>query len=333
MRITGYNEWPLWAQPRGPILGYILRRVTVPAPCWARTVGGLLALSFVTSLLLVSLVLYDNGSFDDLFAEDEPGLFIVLYPLLALFEFGAVIGAMGQVAMLGLTAPGASDDDQRQTWEMAKVTSAGADLVTRARWAALLYRMRLTLILLVAARLMFAAQAAIEGLTFWETYGPALEDAHAVPPSWMAVGLLGLLAGTLVIMPPVVVGFSAALGLWLSTFFRRRWMLQIAQQVVFYTLLIVGTLSMIAGWSALDGSFQERFGSGLKAQGAVLLMCVTGDQGMRLLNAEALVTMATGVDYGAWLSVPLLAAAGGLLFATRRLMRWAAGRAARAGRE
>ena len=327
---------PDWMNPHHPVTRMVLRHAPMTSSHrWARWIGGGLSLLFVAAIVVSSVMAYWDGALDELFLSGEAWWFVVPYFPLLLLQAGLLMGAPRQVFGLGLTLSGTPTDVQRESWELVKVTSAGAALVTRARWIALLYRVRGLLIVILALRLVFALTIVFRMVVSWDRLRAALVDgAPGLPPGLGLALVIVLLVGTQVIFPALLL-FAASYGVFASVIIpRHRYGLWVVlhQGIVFIAMLVF-SVTMLVGWSALFPRQWTVYYRGNWRIVSVFAMLVTGDQGLRLLSWDALLEIIGGVEYGVWLGVPLLALAVILVALSIGLLRWAARRAARPGRE
>jgi hypothetical protein len=315
-----------------PVLATVLQRSYRSQPLWMRSIGAVYSLGMLAGTLFFTLELHRQNLLDGVFDEDEPALYVMLYAPVALIQLAMVLTMVAQVVAVGLTRPGASSDVQRQTWEMTKVTSHGAELVVRARWIALLYRARLVLAFFVGVRLVFAVQIVAQIAADQGMVRAALAEGSPALPPGLDLALLGVLVLVLVALPLVTFAMIAALSLWLETVFSVRFFLQVVQVVL---IVVTGTamfVLLVIGWTALETHEGTLWPGGGWQWWGVFGMAVTGDLGLRLMNLDRLLALVNRVDGGVWLALPLLAVLAAEVWLTRCALHWAAVRAGRAGK-
>ncbi len=327
---------PDWMSRDHPVTRMVLRHAPMTSPHrWARWIGGGLGALYIALITASSVMAYWNGALDELFLKGEAWWFVVAYFPLLLLQAGLLMGAPRQVFGLGLTLSGTPADVQRESWEMVKVTSDGASLVTHARWIALLYRVRILLTAILGLRLLFALIIVFQMVVSWDRLDMALGvGAPGLPPLLGWILVLVLVVGTQVIFPALLL-FATSYGVFVSTVIshQRRGLLIVIHQGIVFVALLAFSATMLIGWIAL---FPHQWAASYREDwriGSVFAMLVTGDQGLRLLSWETLLKIISGVDYGIWLGVPLLALALALIVWSIGLLRWSARRAARPGRE
>ncbi len=327
---------PDWSSPHHPVTRMVLRHASPSTSVrWVRWIGQGLSVLFVAATLVSSLVAYRDGSLDDLFLPGEAWWFVIPYFFLLLVQAGTLIGAPRQVFGLGLTLPNVPVDVQRESWELVKVTSGGASLVTHARWIVLLYRMRGLLLVILAARLWFGLALAFRAALGWDALHTALaEGAPGLSPTLGAALLAVFLVGVQLIFPALLL-FLASFGVYTSTVIprQRSGLLIVLHQGGVFGAMLLFSAAMLAGWSAALFPHQwiVRWDSWQLV--GVFAMLVAGDQGLRLLSWDALLRMIAGVKNGIWLGVPLLALALILIALSFGLLHWSARWASRPGKE
>jgi hypothetical protein len=327
---------PDWSSPHHPVTRMVLRHASPSTTMrWARWIGYGLSGLFVAGTLLSSVVAYRDGSLDDLFLPGEASWFVIPYFFLLLVQAGTLIGAPRQVFGLGLTLPSAPVEMQRESWELVKVTSAGASLVTRARWVVLLYRMRGLLVVILVARLWFGLAVVFRALMAPDALRAALAQGAPGLSSELGMGLVVIFVAGVQLMFPALLLFSTACGVCTSTVIRRErsGLLVVLHQGGALVAMLLFSAAMLAGWSAALFPHQWTVRWDAWDLVSVFAMLVAGDQGLRLLSWDALLRTIAGVDNGIWLGVPLLALALSLIALSVGLLRWSARRAGRPGKE
>ena len=147
-RFTG--QLPIWARTEHPLLRYELARVAGRLP---RRTQYLRALWIV----LFGFVLVGGGYLIATgFLREPPGqnptesaLNIVFWPML-------VIQMLLSVVAMAITGGTVAEEVRRQRWDNLRATEVGAEMTVRTRWAAVFYRIRglLAVVLLVRAGLI-----------------------------------------------------------------------------------------------------------------------------------------------------------------------------------
>src|SRR5260221_1954875 len=91
-------------------------------------------------------------------------VFLVLYwPLVTL-------QVIARIFALGSTSGVIATEVQRGTWDTLKITTNGASLAMKTRWAAVFYRLRTFLLVLLLARVAFVVIALIDLTSFQGRY-------------------------------------------------------------------------------------------------------------------------------------------------------------------
>ncbi len=326
-----YSPLPEWARPTNPVLRHMLQRGGRRQPRLLRVLlraGGAVV---VAALVAVSYAFFQDGNplaLDQ--APDWDVLTVLYFPLWAL-----QIVALA-VALL-ITSSAMADERRRGTWESYKITSHGAEMVMRARWAATFYQMRWLLAALVIPRVIFVGAMLVD-LTDYQGYHLDLYLTGITPDVPVEAGVLLLAAlmtaGLLQVL--VLVGLNAALGLVISAYIERRGAALLARLTV---LVVEGTLIALTfsgGKRVLDsaiGSSALEQLSMADRWGRLLGLGTLGDMGLRFMDLRTFLQTWTDVDYGVLLGVAILAAVAVQVVVTNGLLLLAVRRATRPTRE
>lgn len=320
-----YTQLPGWMRPSHPVVRYILLREgrrLGRAGRWFVRVAGVVG---GVTLLAASYEAYTARAELGPIGQVDSGLFATLYIPLVLLQIFTITLAL--VMSYGLLAR----EQQRGTWDLLKVTSHGAEMAIRARWAAVFYQLRWPLILILLSRLWFAGQM-LAGLTDYEGRHLDLYTSGITPEVSLEAGILLLAAfmTAALLQPLVMVAHNAALGLYLSSFSRKT---QIAWLV--RTLTLIMQVGMFSAALVISDQFWRASLDADRGGWAPILTFVAtvGDQSLRLMDLPSLFRVWADVDYGVLMGAALCGIM--LLQATiTMLMLWlAARRAGRAGRE
>jgi hypothetical protein len=326
-----YTQLPVWARPNNPVLRYQLHRGQRQGRRPVRWVVVLAGAGLLSWLIIASYQTYRNGFGLGSTGQGESGFFAVMYfPLLVLQLFTVT-------SALILTSNMVSNEQQRGTWEPLKITSHGAELVFRARWAAVFYQMRWLLVALMIPRVILVGQMLLD-LTDYQGYHLDLYLTGITPevPLEVAVILLAALMTAALIQPLVTLGLNAALGLFLSTVFHSRSITVLAQVVIVLVEFSLFASALSAGWTVLNNdptSPSYMIGSMTNAWASLLIMASAGDQSLRLLNLGTFLQSWTDVSYAVLLGGAILAVVLLMAVLTNGLLWWSAWRASRPARE
>jgi hypothetical protein len=252
-----------------------------------------------------------------------------------IFAFNATVGAVAGEARAG-------------TWETLKVTTEGAGLSFRARWAMVFYRLWPFLAVAVAARLVFIL-VALSNLTAFQGHYLDLMLSGTTPLGQAPFdATLTIVLGTLIVAammtaallaPFTAVAFDAAFGLAISALARGR-MLSNFGQVIFILLRVLLTgWALWVGAAALDltpftGLSQVLLpgGSPLAGWFGAFAGMAEGDLGLTLLHLPYYPRLWADYDYGVFIGVACLMFVIVQAALANGLVRWASHRAAAAER-
>ncbi len=322
----------MWARPTNPVLRYMLLRDRRRRGLSVRWLNLLVGAGLVLWLVWSSYQGYKNNLNLGVSDQGESTFFAILYFPALLLQIFVVIAA------LLLTSNMVSNERIRGTWEQVQITSHGAEMVMRSRWAAVFYQMRLLLAVLVVVRAVFVGQMLID-LGQYQGYHLDLYLSGIQPEISLEAGivLLAALMTAVLLQPLVLVGLNASIGLLLSTITKGRAFTVIAQALIVLTELFLIAGSLSAGWAVLEGNT----GGATKLAGmtmterwnSLMVMGSVGDLGLRFLNLSTYLNVWANVQNGVLLGVGILAMVLLQAVITNVLLWWAAQRASRPAKE
>lgn len=271
-------------------------------------------------------------------------IFVVLYfPLIGLMTVIRIMALSANINTI-------STEAARGTWDTLKITTGGAKLLMKTRWAAVFYQLGWWLAIVVVARLFFIGVALVNltqfqgrhldllmsGTTPFGT--PTMSETGTVV---VGITITAMMFTAALLAPFTAVAFDAALGMFVGTLARGRFW-GILGQVSLILLRVALTLSLIwVGVQALSlgGLFaQNPTGNPLtvfidnQAVGwfSAFASVVEGDLGLNMIQVDRIQHLWADFDYGMLIGV---AALGYVLLQAaiaNGLVLWAAARATRA---
>jgi hypothetical protein len=305
LRQSIYKQLPPWARPDFPMLNYMIqsserRRSRIVR--WVILIGTAAVLVAVT--YASTLAYQDNHPLGGVSAQTPLVYGVLYFPLLAV-QFGIL------VLSLMLTSTMVSSEEARGAWESLRITSHGAEMAVRSRWAAVFYQLRWLLLLIMLPRLVFVGMM-LADLTDYQGYHLDLYITGIRPEVSVeaAVILLAALMTAVLLLPLIAVGFNAALGLMIATKYRRRLVGALVQLIVLVFETVVFVLAIWLGQMVLRGDATSTVYTHLSSQGKWLslwMMAVMGDQSLRFMDLRTTFQSWSDVDYGILLGVALLA--------------------------
>jgi hypothetical protein len=338
-----YAQLPDFARPDNPLLRQALSRGTRRL---RRVRVILMALSGLLFILFVALLMPGWAAAMGISfpSTDAPGfigpVFLILYwPLV----FAQVVM---RVFSFSSTSSVIASETRRGTWDTLKVTSEGATLMMKTRWAAVFYQLRALLIALLAVRLVFIAGALVE-LTAFQGHYLDLLISGTRPFGYSNVSselstVLGILFVSMamvasVLAPFTTVAFDASLGMLLGTLWRGRLMSVLGQFALVMVRLLITGGALIIGTVLLFGPARL----GVSAPGDTGISTVVawlaaffgigeGDMGLTLLRLPLVQQLWANVDYGILVGLALLGYTLLQFGLANLFVRWASHRAARA---
>lgn len=295
-RFTG--GLPNWAQPSHPVLRHALG-INQARPRWQVRYGRALVFILIgAALLLIGYLAATN------LLRRAPGenpveainniLFVPLLVAQLLLRVFAVL----------LTSSTVAEQIRRQNWDSLRATPSGAELMLRARWALVFYRLRGLLGVVFVARfglllLMLYDLTAFQGRYLDLLISGITPDVSLVT----AVLLLAFMMTAALLLPFTAVGFDASIGLLIAAQVKARTWNAILQ--LLYIMLRIGlTVVLLVLLSHL-----LRGGLFISSAGAWLLIAATaalGDWGLNLLYLSRYGEMWAIVPYGILIGLGLL---------------------------
>ncbi|MBN2303524.1 MAG: hypothetical protein JXQ72_03555 [Anaerolineae bacterium] len=312
---------PAWAQPSDPLLRYELLRQSRSRSAvrlWLERGG----------CVLLVLVMCGGGYWifwDSARYNDAPSLYETLYLPLLLIQFFTATSPLMVTARLVI------DERQRGAWESIKITSHGAEHMIRAHWVTAFYRQRWLLITVLAGRAILVLRLLTD--LAWRDLGDATAGiTPGIPPAGAVLVLLVFVSGIMV-QPLILVGFSAAVGVLLSTLLTDGFWMRIALLVILLAGIIgFGWLTLVGVLAADVDSYFAPYYSTTERWVYVLGMTTLADQGLFLLELDYQVDLWQDLEYAIVLDIALAGALLLLAALTRNMIRWAARRAGRPAR-
>lgn len=290
-------QLPGWASRNHPILRYELNR----APRLSRRAQYfralwivLLALGLAVGGYLIATNFLRQPAGQNL---TEQVLAIVFWPLL-------VIQVGMRVSTIVLTGGVISEEKRRQTWDNLRATEAGAELTLRTRWAAVFYRMRPALAIILGLRVILIVGILVDLTAFQGRYLDLLINGISPDMSLpVAAVLLAFFMTAGLLLPLTGIGFDAALGLLVAAVFQQRTYAVIAQiLLILARVIIVGALAF-AATRFIEGNLST------SSLGAWLLIggfAALGDWGLAFLNLGFYGEMWATIPYGIFFGLALL---------------------------
>lgn len=290
-------QLPGWASRSHPILRYELSR----APRLSRRAQYfralwviLLALGLGVGGYLIATNFLRQPAGQNL---TEQVLAVVFWPML-------VVQVGMQIATILLTGGVISEEKRRQTWDNLRATESGAELALRTRWAAVFYRMRPILAILIGLRVILIIGILVDLTAFQGRYLDLLINGVSPEISLpIAAVLLAFFMTAGLLLPLTGIGFDAALGLLIAAVFQQRTYAVIAQiLIVLARIVIVGALVLAATRFVAGNLDASSLGAWLLIGGFAAL----GDWGLAFLNLGFYGEMWATIPYGIFFGLALL---------------------------
>jgi hypothetical protein len=226
-----------------------------------------------------------------------------------------------------------------------KVTTSGAALTFRSRWAAVFYRVRFYLFLLITARIIFIIITLINLTAFQGRYldlllsgTTPLGSPDTPQPVALSAGILimAMMMTAALLAPFTAIALNAAVGTLIGTFFSGRLLGTLGQGFLLIVRILITGAALLCGSIALslgapNAALANLFANNQLALWLAALFGISeGDMGLSVLDLNRVLHLWAERDYGvlvgvAFLGYTLLQAA-----LANALVNWAARRASKA---
>lgn len=235
------SQIPDWARPSHPILQYELSRLKTVG-IWRTRVISLFVLMLILGLLgyVYATYIYESptkGNITDFAwrALYFPTLFLQIITNILALSLG--IGSIGQ-------------ERSNKTWDNLRATENGAEFILRARWIAILYRLRGIIIAILLVRVVLVLGMLYDLTAFGGLYAEML-TANITPavPSWhYGLIVIALLMTINLLLPLTMIASSAGIGILISVAIKDRAYSGTIQIILVFLQLAV-TIGLIIGIS------------------------------------------------------------------------------------
>ncbi|MFQ3536396.1 MAG: hypothetical protein SNJ58_11010 [Aggregatilineales bacterium] len=336
-----YAQLPVFARPDHPIMRYLLlregRRVSRGSAI-LRGLGIALAVAFlpIGGWLIATRFGTQPVEVDNRFDAIYRSLYWALVALQVLLRISAMNATIGVIAA----------EERQQTWDTLKITTEGALLTMKARWAAAFYRLLPILIILMLARALFILIALYDLTTFQGKYIDILlggtvplgepylskDLAESVGvTSGVIIAALGMTAA--LVAPFTALAFDASLGLLAGTIMRSRFASILGQLGLVFARLLITAWALWVGASALGLSPFSALNVALAGTApspaagwlGAFFGVAEGDLGLTMLHFPYVGRMWADYDYGVFIGVAFL----GYVLLQAALANWLVALAAR----
>jgi len=335
-----YAQLPDFARPDNPVMRYVMlqgdrrpsRRTRL-----LRAGAGFLALIV---LILFGWQLATNFGATPMTAPNlwDQAFAVLYWPLV-------IIQVITGVFAIGSTTGVVANEVQQGTWDTLKVTTDGATMSLKSRWAAVFYRLRVLLFLLLAARIFFILVALHDLTAFQGNYLNILLSGTTPLGLPQVSTEASVLAGILItammmtaclLAPFTAVALDAAIGMWAGTYSRGRFTAFLGQLGLLVGRVLITGLALQVGAAALTlASLAPSLSLTLDnhpvlAWFAALFGISEGDMGLSLLNLQKVQALWANRQYGVLVGIAFLGYTLAQAALANQIVKWAGRRAARA---
>lgn len=253
-----FGPLPQGFQLQHPVLRYALQPYAVDVSPWGRF------LRIVTTVVVLSaLVILGYTVANHVMNNPPAGLHLAEVAFRIVYLPLVIVQVIAWILALSMSVSLLDDQRRRRTWDSLRTTSDGAGLAVQAGWLSVLYRLRGLLVVITAARLILLLGVLYRLASHRGQYLDYLmATVQPDMPLIIAMLLLVLLLTVIFMLPFVLVGLAAALGLWLSAIFKQRAVTGMFQFLLIaaYVALALGLFLVVQGQTAPDWLPLQRFG-------------------------------------------------------------------------
>jgi hypothetical protein len=313
------SQIPPFARSTHPVMRYMLLRSQRRNRLSARLRWGRPIFNVVMVILLIVLGYQVATNFGlrplDQTVSPIDQIFLVLYWPLVLVQLTARTFALLSTTNI------LSIESAKGTWETLKLTTNGANLTLRTRWAAVFYQLRFFLLIMVGARILFVIVALVDFTNYNGRYidllitgtVPLGRDSTTLGFTRIATGILcvALQMTAALIAPFTAIAFDAALGTLLGVLIRSRLTGILGQVMILSARIVVTVLALVLGALALSlvpsqpPEYISLLGS-FRGWWSVFFGVTEGDLGLTLLHLPNAQRMYVDIDYGIFIGVAAL---------------------------
>jgi len=290
------RQIPDWARPSHPILQYELARVK-DIGTWQGRVLALFSVVLILGLAgyLYATYIYESptkGNLTDLTWRAVYFPTLLIQVLTSIFALSIGIASIGK-------------ERSKNTWDNLRATASGAEFTLRARWIAILYRLRVMIIAILLVRIVLVLGILYDVTAYSGLYVEMLTtNLSPTIPDWR-IGLLvvAIIMTLNILLPLTMIASSAGIGILISVAVKERAYTVTAQVILsfFQVAVTVGLLIALSQFLAgtLDLPDEALFA-------LVLGYSSFGDWGLLFAQLGSVGEIWAIVPYGIHIGVALL---------------------------
>lgn len=290
------RQIPDWAHPSHPILQYELSRLKETGS-WHGKIVALFLLVLVLGLggYLYATYIYQSptkGNITDLAWR-------------ALYFPTLLVQIITAIASLSYGIESISKERSQNTWDNLRATESGAEFTLRARWIAILYRLRLPIMMILMVRIVLVI-GMLSDIGAYSGLYPEMLTSNLTPPipDWR-IGLLviSLIMTLNILLPLTMIASSAGIGILISVAIKDR-AYMVAIQVILTIFQILVTAGLLIALSQVLSGTLDLSDEALFA--LVLGYSSFGDWGLLFAQLGSVGEIWAIVPYGLLIGVALI---------------------------
>jgi hypothetical protein len=334
-----YGQLPDYARPNSPMMKQLLTRENRRVSPSARVLRVVIGVLLLILMPFVGYIIATNrGTISLEMPNPQDRIFLILYwPLVA-------VQLITRLWALAATVGVVSNEIQRGTWDTLKVTTDGAPLLLKTRWAAVFYQLLPLLVVIFIARLLFIGIALADLAQFQGHYldllltGTTPFGTADVPTDTMV--LLGIVTVSMMmtaalLAPFTAVAFDAALGMLLGTYARGRLLGPIGQVVLILLRVLITVAALIIGANLIGippqtASVLNTGDNNLQSWLSGFFLVTEGNLGLTLLHLTHVNRLWADFNYGVFIGIAALGYVLVQALLANLFVAWAGRRATRA---
>jgi hypothetical protein len=332
-----YTQLPDFARPTHPVMRHVLLRARSTRR--RQVIRWLLGIIFLLGMVVLGWqVATGFGTVPLDTANSLDKVFLVLYwPLVTL-------QVIARIFALGSTSGVIATEVQRGTWDTLKITTNGASLAMKTRWAAVFYKLRTFLLVLLLARVVFVVIALIDLTSFQGRYLDlllsgttpfGLPDVSKETSVLAGILVTSMMLTASLLAPFTAVALDASIGMWMGTLSRGRLLGMLGQVALIFGRIVLTGFALQLGAVALSLAqpnvwpTEALANSNLLGWLASFFGIAEGDMGLTLLHLPHVQRLWADREYGVLVGVAFLGYTLGQAALANLLVKWAGRRAAK----
>ncbi|MCC7451953.1 MAG: hypothetical protein IT324_31390 [Anaerolineae bacterium] len=329
-----YAQLPDFAQPTHPFMRYTLLRQNRRTSRRLQIIRAIVILIVMAGLVATGWQIATNLGRSPIDVSAPLGqVFLVLYWPLVFVQL------LMRLSALGSTSGVIASEMENGTWDTLKITTNGAILTMKTRWAAVFYRLSILLGIVTAVRIVFIIGALLDLMRFQgdhiylllsgtTPFGQFPKDMTI----FIGIIVMAMMMTASLLAPFTAVAFDAGLGMLLGTMARGRLSGTLGQVSLMLVRVFITFVVMGLGAAAIMGllPFVSFGDNSVTPLASAFLGIAEGDLGLSMLHLPYVLRLWADHEYGVLVGIAVLGYVLLQAWLANYLIKWAGRRAAKA---